>query len=110
MEPVSRKKESKSGIFRIKRAILKADDDIYWENVRHFETAAAELLASEDNALLVIDLTKVSFIASNFIGSLTTFVLKAKRAGKKVKILASIDTSWLFEILGGQDMVEMEVV
>ncbi|MCD8243517.1 MAG: STAS domain-containing protein [Parabacteroides sp.] len=97
-------------IFHVSDSVLKAEGDIYWESVNDFEKAAKELIESEKNNIVTFDLTQVSFIASNLVGSLSALALMAGKRGKKIKILISDDVSWLFDIMGELDMVELEVL
>ncbi len=109
MAPVPENIEDKAGIFLVNNAIVTAGEDIYWEHVPDFENITLDLIAS-DNVNLVLDLSQVSFISSSFLGVLSIFILRAKRAGKNVKIKVSIDIIWIFEIMGPDDHIDIEVV
>ena len=98
-----------SDIFSVGKGVLRANADMYWEYLEDFDYACSRLLDSRKNRLEV-DLTAVNFISSSFVGCLSNFVLRASRLGKKVVLKVSLDTSWLFDIMGGQKIVEMEVV
>lgn len=96
-------------IFHVSGSMLKAEGDIYWEHADDFEKAAIALIESRHETV-VLDISQASFISSNFVGCLSTFALMAGRQGKKIIIKVSTDVSWLFDIMGELDMVELEVV
>lgn len=96
-------------IFHVSGSMLKAEGDIYWEHADDFERAAIALIDSRYETV-VLDISQASFISSNFVGCLSSFALMAGRQGKKIKIMVSIDVSWLFDIMGELDMVELEIV
>lgn len=98
-----------TGLFYIEDAVLVADSDVYWESAPEFEAIAEEYLDSGVDKV-VLDLSRASFIASNFVGSLSSFIIKAGHRGCTVRILGTTDISWLFEIMGGQNLFEFEVV
>lgn len=95
--------------FRVTKGRLVADSDLYWERLPAFEKACGKLLDSRKSKL-ELDFTAVNFISSSFVGCLSTFVIKASRLNKKVLLKVTMDTGWLFEIMGGQKIVELEVV
>ena len=109
MSPILKKSGDRSGIFLVSNAVIKAEADIYWEHAADFDALTCGLLASDSKNIL-LDLSQVAFISSNFIGPLSSFIVKAARLGKKVKIRATTDVSWLFDIMGGHELFELEVV
>lgn len=108
MSPIPDPTENKNGVFHFKNAVIRVEGDVYWESAGDFEAMAADCLASPSKEL-VVDLTQAAFVSSSFIGYLTNFIAAAGRGGKKVRILATTDLSWLFEIMGGQGLFELEI-
>ncbi len=82
---------------------------MYWEFLEEFDSACERLLESRKKELRV-DLTSVNFISSSFVGCLGNLVLQASRLKKRVKLKVTLDVSWLFDIMGGHKVLEMEVV
>lgn len=95
--------------FTLGKGFLRAKRDLYWEYLEEFEAACARLLESRVSRLRV-DLSEVNFISSSFVGCLGNFVYRASRRRKKVNLRVTMDTSWLFDIMGDQKIVELEVV
>lgn len=96
-------------VFHVSGPTLKAEGDIYWESADEFEKAAIPLVESKHETI-ILDISQASFISSNFVGYLSSFALMAGRQGKRIKIRVSTDVSWLFDIMGELDMVELEIV
>lgn len=96
-------------IFSLGKGVIRARRDLYWEYLEEFEAACARLLESRGSRLEV-DLSAVNFISSSFVGCLGSLVYKASRRRKRVNLKVTMDTSWLFEIMGNQEFVDLEVV
>jgi hypothetical protein len=96
-------------IFHVSGPMLKAEGDIYWENADDFEKETIALIESRYETI-TLDISQASFISSNFVGCLSSFALMAGRQGKRIKIIVSTDVSWLFDIMGELDVVELEIV
>lgn len=107
--PMPQQPHPHSGRFKVKNAILVARDDLYWEHLDEFESACDMLLDSPGDRL-VVDLSSVAFISSEFVDGIGSLVVKAVRKRKKVVIRVSSDASWIFEVMGSQGLFEMEVV
>lgn len=95
--------------FRVSKGILHADADLYWELLEEFEAACAKLLATR-RITLTLDLTAVNFISSSFVGCLGNLIVKASRLRKKIVLRVTCDISWLFDIMGVQKIMVLEVV
>ncbi len=104
-------KEFKGGgeAFSVSRGVLVANNDMYWEFLEEFDAACQRLLESRKRELR-LDLTAVNFISSSFVGCLGNLVLQASRLKKRVRLKVTLDVSWLFDIMGGYDVLELEVV
>lgn len=96
-------------LFTVERGMLRAHGDMYWEYLEEFEAACGRLLESRRGRIQV-DLTSVNFISSSFLGCLGNLVLQASRLKKRITLKVTIDISWLFDIMGGQKNMDMEVV
>lgn len=107
--PTPRPRRESVGLFSVGRGTLRANGDMYWEFLEEFAAACGKLLESRKGKLTV-DLTAVNFISSSFVGCLSTLVLKASRLKKRGVLRVTLDVSWLFDIMGGQKIVEMEIV
>lgn len=97
------------GAFSVAKGVLKANTDMYWEFLEDFEAACTRLLDSRTGRLEV-DLTSVNFISASFVGCLGNFVLRASRLKKRVVVKTTLDMSWLFDIMGGHKILDVEVV
>lgn len=95
--------------FSVNKGVLRANSDMYWEYLEEFDDACNRLLNSP-NTFLELDLSSVNFISSSFVGCLGNLVREANRLQKRIVIKVSLDVSWLFDIMGGQPVVDMEVV
>lgn len=104
-----KKTAAREVMFSAANGVLRAEGDLYWERLGEFETACDRLLASRGDQL-VLDLGAASFVASSFLGAIASLALRAARRRKKVDIRLALDTSWLFEIMGGRKMVKLEIV
>lgn len=98
-----------AGAFTVSKGVLTAHTDMYWEFLEEFDAACDRLLESRKNKLEV-DLSAVNFISSSFVGCLGNFVINASRLKKRIVLKVSLDVSWLFDIMGGQKIIELEVI
>ncbi len=105
----TREKNEAGELFRVARGEMSVCIDLYWEYLEQFETACDRLLDSRKSKL-VVDLTSVNFISSSFVGCLGSLVLKAARLKKRVILRVTQETSWLFDIMGGQKVLELEIL
>ncbi len=104
----TREAEARAGMFTLEKGVLRANGDMYWEYLEEFDHNCKLLLESR-KAQVEIDLTRVYFISSNFLGCLSNLVIRASRLKKRVLLKVSPDISWLFEIMGMQKNVDLEV-
>lgn len=95
-------------VFTLHNGVLRAKRDLYWEYLEEFEAACKELVKSR-RSMLELDLSSVNFISSSFLGCLSTTVLRASRLKKRIRLKVSLDVSWLFDIMGVEKNLDMEV-
>jgi anti-anti-sigma regulatory factor len=96
-------------LFTVEKGVLRAHGEMYWEYLEEFEAACARLLESR-RARIEVDLTSVNFISSSFLGCLGNMVLQASHLGKRINLKVTLDISWLFDIIGCQKNMDLEVV
>lgn len=96
-------------LFTVEKGVLRANGDMYWEYLEEFEAACLKLLESR-RSKVEVDLTSVNFISSSFLGCLSNMVLQASRLRKRINLRVTIDISWLFDIMGCQKNMDMEVL
>ena len=110
MNKAGKKKDSASaGIFHVEKGVLHVESDLYWEYLEEFDAACNRLLESR-RSRLVLDLASVNFISSSFLGCFSNMMLQASRLKKRVKLKVTLDVSWLFDIMGVQKNLDMEIV
>ena len=112
MTEMKRKERGKKIVedaFHVSKGVLIATTDMYWEYLEEFESACARLLEARVSRLEV-DLSAVNFISSSFVGCLGNLLLQASRLKKRVVLKVTLDVSWLFDIMGGPKILDMEVV
>ncbi|MBN1808779.1 MAG: hypothetical protein JW909_06890 [Planctomycetes bacterium] len=73
-------------MFDIRGGTLKVNDDLYWDSEEEYEQSVTLLLQSPDKNP-TIDLTKVNFLFSPFMGQLVRFCARAREMGKTPKVL-----------------------
>lgn len=94
--------------FTVHNGVLRAKKDLYWEYLEEFDAACKELVKAR-RSTVEVDLSSVNFISSSFLGCLSTTVLRASRLKKRIKLKVSLDVSWLFDIMGVEKNLDMEV-
>ncbi len=97
------------GLFTVEKGVLRANGDMHWEHLEAFDAACREVLATR-RSRIELDLTAVNFISSSFLGCLGALVLKASRLKKRITLKVTLDVSWLFDIMGAQRNIDMEIV
>ena len=95
--------------FDIQGNQLIANSDLYWEDHNGFRKACEELIQSENNQL-ILDLSEVSFIFSAYMGTIGKLLADAASQEKDLTIRISPNLSWLFELVGFEKMIHIEVV
>ncbi len=91
-------------LFDIDGGTLKVVDDLYWDAEDEFVNAVDTLLSLPENSP-TLDLTRVSFIFSPFMGHIVRFCMRARETGKdpRIKITPQLEsvfkTSGLFDEL-----------
>lgn len=111
---MSRKLEKEDALpdreaFTVEDGVLRANTDLYWEYLEEFDAACRRVLDFRGGRI-EIDLTAVNFISSSFLGCLGNTVLGASRQKKRIRLKVTLDVSWLFEIMGAEKNVDIEVV
>lgn len=96
-------------IFTVDKGVLRANADMYWEYLEEFDAACQTVLDAR-RSRIEVDLTSVNFISSSFLGCLGNLVLRASRLKKRVSLKVTLDVSWLFDIMGAQSNMDIEVV
>lgn len=94
--------------FSVEKGVLRAHGDLYWEYLEEFDAACQQVLGTRRNRIEV-DLTAANFISSSFLGCLSVLVLKASRMKKRITLRVTLDVSWLFDIMGVQRNMDVEI-
>jgi anti-anti-sigma factor len=95
--------------FVIKDNVLITNVDLYWENHAEFKEKCDKLIALDCNEV-VLDLTDVSFVFSAYMGTIGRLLANASKSDKKLTIRISENLKWLFELVGFEKMINIEVV
>ena len=95
--------------FEIRENVLLANTDLYWENHAEFRAKCEELL-NTDYEEIIMDLTDVSFIFSAYMGTIGHLLADAARLNKRLTIRISENMTWLFELVGFEKMINIDVV
>ncbi len=106
---VSGKPVDSPELFTVEKGVLRAHGEMSWEYLEKFEEACGRLLESR-RSRIEVDLTSVNFISSSFLGCLGNLVRRASHLGKRINLKITIDMSWLFDIIGSQKNMDLEVV
>jgi len=100
--------KDKGSRFEVEDGVLRVKSDLHRYMESDFVGLCDELITSSKDEV-VIDLSKVRFVLSTFIGNIAVAQLKAQQAGKTLKIRVSGPLEKQFRgILG--DLVEFEQV
>lgn len=94
--------------FHIANGVVTSDGNLYWELLEEFDAALGKLLECRKQRL-VVDLRNATFISSTYVGCLYNFVMRANQRRKTVVVRVSEDIGWLFDIMGANKMVDLEV-
>jgi anti-anti-sigma factor len=95
--------------FVVEGNTLTANHDLYWESHDAFSEKCQELLNSKGDRL-VVDLTRVNFMFSTYVGILGNLCLDAAERNKKLAVRISPRTEWIFNLAGFRQMIELQVV
>lgn len=95
--------------FELKGNTLVVHQDLYWESHEVFSQRCQELLACED-ATITIDLTRVGFVFSTYLGILGNVFVEAKEKDKELVLRVSRRIEWIFQLAGFKEMLTIEVV
>ena len=95
--------------FEIHDNILVANVELYWENHAEFLKYCESLLDS-DYETIILDLSHVSFIFSAYMGTIGRLLTDAAKHNKHLTIRISSNLGWLFEMVGLERMVDIEIV
>lgn len=96
-------------LFHVEKGCLRVAGDLYWEYLEEFGAACAKALESR-RPRIELDLTGANFISSSFLGCIGGMVSEASHLGKRVAVKVTLDVSWLFDIMGGRENMDIEVV
>ncbi len=97
------------GLFHVEDNTLTAEDDLYWESHDEFSEKCQELLDAKA-AEIVVDLSKVNFMFSTYVGILGNLCLDAAEKDKKLAVKVSSRTEWIFNLASFRQMIDLQVV
>ena|SRR3989339_852394 len=89
--------------------VLTANVELYWENHAEFLRCCNQLLASSHERI-ILDLTHVTFLFSAYMGSIGRLLAETAKHKKHLTIRVTRNLSWLFELVGFEKMLDLEVV
>jgi len=95
--------------FEVRDNCLVANVDLYWENHNEFREKCEEL-AKTDYEEIVLDLSNVSFVFSAYMGTIGRLLADTAQIDKRLTIRISENLRWLFELVGFEKMINIEVV
>ncbi|MHC4871192.1 MAG: STAS domain-containing protein [Planctomycetota bacterium] len=95
--------------FEIKDNVLVSNCDLYWEDHNEFKEKCQTLI-NTDNENVILDLSNVSFIFSAYMGTIGHLLAEASNNSKKLTIRISDNLSWLFELVGFEKLIKIELV
>ncbi|MFH0910692.1 MAG: STAS domain-containing protein [Planctomycetota bacterium] len=95
--------------FEVRENILVANVDLCWEYHDEFVRKCEQLIQSayED---IVLDLSDVTFIFSAYMGTIGHLIAESVRVSKRLTIRISQRLIWLFELIGFEKVIHVEVV
>ena len=96
-------------VFVVKGNRLVANGDLYWESHDAFSEKCQELLETE-SADIEVDLSRVNFMFSTYIGILGNLCLDAAERNKKLAVKVSPKTEWVFNLASFRQMIDLRVV
>jgi len=83
----------------LQKGTLRVHDDLYWDSEDDFCRAITALLESKERNL-TIDLTRVNFIFSPFMGHIVRFCMSAKEKGKNARVVIGKQIEGVFKSSG----------
>lgn len=95
--------------FEIHDNILVANVDLCWENHEEFKRYCDELMQS-DHEWVILDLSPVTFVFSTYMGTIGHLLTDAANQDKRLTIRIAQNLSWLFEMVGFEQIVDIEVM
>lgn len=95
--------------FVLQGNVLTANTDLYWETHAEFRSQC-EVLTNSEFHEIVIDLSCVSFIFSAYMGTIGKVLADSAKKKKHLTIRISDNLSWLFELVGFEKLINIEVV
>lgn len=95
--------------FEIHENTLSANVELLWEHHAEFRRRC-EMLLRSDHELIILDLSHVGFVFSAYLGTIGSLLAEAHRRNKRIKLRISSSIAWLFEIVGFDRMLEIEIV
>lgn len=95
--------------FEIHDNVLVANVELYWENHAEF-LRYCEILLQSDHDRIILDLSPVTFVFSAYMGTIGRLLAETANRQKHLTIRIPQNLSWLFEMVGFEKMVDIEVV
>ena len=95
--------------FDIHENVLVANVELYWENHSEFLRCCEDILKSKHKNI-ILDLSNVTFIFSAYMGTIGRMLAETARNDKHLTIRITRNLSWLFEMVGFEKMVDIEIV
>lgn len=101
--------ESALANFEIVNDVLIVNAELYWENHAEFLRFTDRLVKSEKQDI-ILDLSQVTFVFSAYMGTIGRLLAECAERNKHLTIRIGRNLSWLFEIVGLERMVNIEVI
>lgn len=95
--------------FELHGNVLTANVELCWENHPEFQRCCEKLLQSDDDEI-ILDFSHVTFIFSSYMGTIGKLLADIVQAEKRLTIRIASNLSWLFEMVGFEKLVHIEVV
>ena len=95
--------------FKFHENTLTVNVELYWENHAEFLKCCKCLIESEYDRI-VLDLTQVTFIFSTYMGTIGRLLAQCTKENKHLTVRIPSSLSWLFEAVGFDKIVDIEVM
>ncbi len=95
--------------FELNGNVLTANVELCWENHAEFQRCCEKLLQSGYDEI-ILDFSHVTFIFSSYLGTVGKLLADTAQAGKRLTIRIASNLNWLFEMVGFEKLVHIEVV
>lgn len=94
--------------YRVEKGTLFVEQDLSLRFDPGFETACQELLRSPQEDL-TIDLSRIRYINSTYLGIIGATFFDAQAAGKRLRILVREEVALIFRTAGMTDLMDIMV-